>query len=360
MIGKKDYYEILGIERGASDKEIKAAYRKLARKYHPDVNKGDAAAEERFKEVAEAFAVLSDKTKREQYDRGGHQAFGAGFDPFAGFDFQNLDYGGFGVGNLGDLFELFGGGGRGRGATARAGADLQWELTVSFLDALRGTTVNLKVPRQSACNDCGGSGHRPGTGGGSCPDCGGRGMRAQRRGPVQVTTTCGRCRGTGRLSGPRCATCHGSGRTRVEEPVRVRVPAGIADGATLRIAGCGDAGEQGAPAGNLFLRVRVELHPLLRREGRDLVCDVPIGIARAALGGEVRVPTLEGTTTVRVPAGSASGRKLRLRGKGVPASGSRPAGDLFAVIQIRPPAKLDPRARQLLEEFERLHPDPGL
>ena len=288
----KDYYETLGVPRTASDQQIKAAYRRLARQYHPDLNKGDARSEERFKEVAEAFAVLSDKDKRARYDRGGREAFGPGFDPFAGFDFGEFDVGdGF---DLSSIFEMFGLGhgdrpGRGRRSSrpARRGADLRLELRVPFVTAVRGDTLEIDVPR---------------------------GARRER--------------------------------------MKVRVPPGIEDGGTLRLRGKGQAG------GDAYLTVRVEPHPDFRREGRDLVRDVTVGIARATLGGPLEVATLEGTATVTLPPGTRSGQRLRLRGRGVPASAGRPAGDLYAVVQIRPPRELDARSREIMEEFERLNPTP--
>jgi len=315
MAGKRDYYEVLGVSRTAGEKEIKAAYRKLARKHHPDVNKGDSSSEEKFKEVAEAFAVLSDRGKRASYDRGGHEAFGAGFDPFAGFDARHFD---FGFGNLSDLFEMFGGRGRGGfgGNAPRRGGNLQFETRLSFMDAVNGTTLELKIPRRAACGDC---------------------------------------RGSGRLRGASCNRCSGSGLCSVEEMVKARIPAGVDDGSTLRLAGRGDAGRMGGPAGDLFLILRVEAHPSFRRDGRDLLCDVPIGIAMAALGGVIEVPTTDGQARITIPAGTRSGQKFRLKGKGVSASQGRPAGDLYALIQIHPPKKLDERSRELLEEFQKLN-----
>jgi molecular chaperone DnaJ len=311
MAAKRDYYEVLGVPRSAGDKEIKAAYRKLARKYHPDVNKGDKTAEEKFKEIAEAFAVLSDKGKRASYDRGGHEAFGAGFDPFAGFDAGHFD---FGFGNLSDLFEMFAGGGRGfRSSAPRRGGNLQFETRISFMDAVSGTTLQLKIPRKAACGDCGGS---------------------------------------GQLRGAACSHCSGRGMTAVEERVKARIPAGVEEGSTLRLAGRGDAGRMGGPPGDLFLILRVEAHPLFRRQGRDLLCDVPIGLALAALGGVVKVPTIDGSAKITIPAGTRSGQKFRLKGKGVAASQGKPVGDLYAIIQIHPPEKLDRRSRELMEEFQ--------
>ena len=282
---KKDYYETLGVAKSAGDKEIKAAYRRLARKFHPDVNKGDKQAEARFKEVAEAFAVLSDKDKRTRYDGGGHAAFGPGFDPFAGFDFGQTDAG---FGDLSSVFEMFGFGGgvrHGRRPRARRGADIRLETRVPFLTAVRGDMVELSIPRQG-----------------------------------------------------RAAS------------LKVRIPAGIEDGDTLRLAGKGEAG------GDAYLTIRVDTHPRFRREGRDLICDVEVGVARAVLGGRVKVETLNGSATVTLPAGTRSGQKLRLRGRGVPASPGKTAGNLFAVVQIQPPKVLDARSRELMEEFDRLNP----
>jgi DnaJ-class molecular chaperone len=288
----RDYYEVLGVSRTATDKEIKAAYRRLARKHHPDVNRGDAKAEDRFKEVAAAFAVLSDPEKRARYDKGGAEAFGPGFDPFAGADFGSFD---FGSGDLGDLFRMFQGGGSARrGQRTRAGADLQAELRIPFITAIQGDTVEVSVPR---------------------------GARSQ------------------------------------PERVRVRIPAGIEDGARLRVAGQGRAAAGGGSSGDLYLVIHVEPHATLRREGRDLIGEAAIGIVRAAMGGEIQVPTVDGTATITIPPGTASGQKFRLRGRGVPAAGGRPAGDLYAVIQIRPPRQLDEKSRELLEEFARLNPE---
>jgi molecular chaperone DnaJ len=357
MAAKKDYYEILGVARTASDKELKAAYRKLARKHHPDVNPGDKAAEERFKSVAEAFAVLSDPEKRARYDRGGHEAFGPGFDPFAGtgFDFRN-----FGFNDISDLFDLFGAGTRrSRSHRAARGQDIEREIRIPFLEAVRGTTVEVVLPRQSACAACGGSG-REGQGRElECPDCHGTGRKTQRRRGAQVSLACGRCGGAGRVDEGGCQKCGGAGRVAAEDRVKIRVPAGIEDGGRVRLPARGDAGVAGGPAGDAFLRIRVEADGAFRREGNDLLVDLPVGLARAALGGKVSIPTLDGRTTITLPGGTRSGQKLRLRGKGVPAAGSRPPGDLYAVVQIVPPARLDARSRDLLEEFARLNPDPS-
>ncbi len=351
---KKDYYEILGVPRSATEKEIKSAYRRLARKHHPDVNKDDPAAEERFKEVAEAFAVLSHKEKRAKYDRGGHEAFGQGFDPFAGFDQSHFD---FGFGNLSDLFGMFtGASGYGRtqrsGRRARPGDDLRLEVRVPFLEAVKGSTAEFLIPRLIGCDACGGRGSS-GTGGGHpCPDCRGSGNVQQSRGGLRLSMPCSRCLGSGVAPGNPCSTCGGRGRTRGEDRIKVRIPAGIEDGGVLRLAGKGDAGEGGGPAGDAYLTIRIDGHDTFRREGRNLVCDVTIGLATAALGGKQSVPTLDGEATIEIPPGTPSGRKFRLKGKGVPASGSHGAGDLYAAIRIAPPKRLDDRSKELMREFQ--------
>lgn len=357
MSSPPDYYKVLGVERDASPKAIKAAYRRLARQYHPDVNKGDKKAEEKFKQVAEAFAVLSDPDKRSRYDRGGHQAFGAGFDPFAGFDFQNLNVG---VGDLSDLFNLFGGSRAHRGGVRRPrrGQDLKRKLRIGFRNAVRGGTIEISVPRRIACNECGGAGTMAGSGQTLCNDCLGSGQTKQSRLGFQVQSTCGRCGGTGQLPGQTCGRCRGEGRLSVEERVKVRIPAGVDNGSTLRLAGKGDVGSRGGPPGDLLIGLEIEHDPEFRRLGDDLLCDVPVGLALAALGGRVEVPTLEGTSVISIPEGTRSGQKFRLKGKGVTPTNGRPPGDLFAVIQIRPPRKLDARSRELMQEFGKLNPTP--
>jgi molecular chaperone DnaJ len=364
MATKKDYYEILGVARAAAEKEIKAAYRKLARKYHPDVNKDSPGAEDRFKEVAEAFAVLSDPGKRAQYDSRGHAAFGAGFDPFAGANPQDFD---MGFGNLSDLFSMlggagFGGGpgfggagpGRGRRPSPRRGEDLRLEVRVPFVDAVRGSTVEMTIPRHVACGDCSGAGIRAGSGNHACADCQGSGRIDQGRGGLRLAMTCPRCRGTGRQPGDPCRACSGTGRQRKQDRVKVRIPAGVEDGGNVRIAGRGDAGLNGAPAGDAYLLIRVEPHPDFRRQGRDLYVDVPVGLTTAALGGSVLVPTLDGESTINIPEGTKSSQKFRLRGQGTPASKKHAAGDLYAVIQIHPPKRLNKRSRELLEQLRDL------
>lgn len=320
MTSRKDYYEVLGVPRTATEKDLKSAYRRLAKKLHPDVTKNNKQAEERFKDVAEAFAVLSDPEKRAKYDRGGHEAFEPGFDPFAGFDPGRYDSG---VGDISSLFEMFGLGARGGSARrARRGQDLHYELQIPFVDAVRGRTLEVSIPRQAPCSACGGQGLRPGTRGEPCP------------------------------------TCRGAGSVASDDRIRVRIPVGVEHGATLRLPGQGHAGTTGGRRGDAFLLVNVQPDPVFRREGRDLVCDVSVGLARAALGGPVEVPTLEGSAKIQVPPGTRSGQRLRLRDRGVPAAAGEPAGDLHVVIQIQPPARLDERSRQLMEEFQQLNPVP--
>ena len=355
MPKKKDYYEILGVSKTADEKELKTAYRKLAKKFHPDVNKGDKKSEEKFKEVAEAFAVLSDPEKRAQYDRGGHDALGPDFDPFQG---SGVDPRNFGFGNLQDLFDLFGGGERQGRARQRGGADVEYSVRIPFADAVRGTTLELPLSRRTTCADCGGSGRERGAAETECPDCRGTGRRVQQRRGTKVSLTCDRCGGSGRLRAAPCTTCGGSGTVASQDATKVRIPTGIADGDRVRVAGQGEPGSNGGPSGDAYLVVSVLPDPRFRREGFDLVSDVAVGLAKAALGGVVDVPTLDGETSIQLPAGTRSGQKLRLKGKGVPASAKRPAGDFYAVVQIVPPKTLDPRSRELLEEFARLNPAP--
>ena len=318
MTKKKDYYEILGVPRSATEKDLKAAYRKLARKCHPDVNPGDKSAEEKFKEVSGAFAVLSDPDKRAKYDRGGHEAFEPGFDPFQGttIDFQDL-----GLGNLSDIFEMFGGGGRRRGSSRRAarGEDLTLEMSLPFGDAIHGTTVEVAIPRAVPCSHCGGRG------------------RLANGGP--------------------CRVCRGGGRVSFTENVKTRIPAGIDDAERVRIPGKGNDGIGGGPAGDAFVTIRVEPHPMFRREGSDLVCEVPVGVVKATLGGDVDVPTLEGRATIKIPAGTRGGQRFRLKGRGVAARAGHPAGNLYAVVQIVTPRDLDARSREIFEELARLNPN---
>jgi molecular chaperone DnaJ len=367
---EKDYYKALGVAKDADAGTIKKAYRKLAQQLHPDKNPGDAKAEARFKEVSEAYDVLSDATKRQEYDEaqtlfanGGFAPGAGGFRPGGGggmpFDVSNL-FGG-GGGGLGDLFDgLFGGGNgaragrRGPSAPTR-GADLQAELRLDFLDAVRGATLPLQITAPAACRTCHGSGAKPGTSPRTCPNCGGTGSVSTNQGGFGFSEPCRECRGKGQIVDDPCPECGGQGITNQTRTINVRVPAGVRDGATLRLAGKGSPGQRGAPAGDLLVTVRVAAHPLFGRSGNDLTLTVPVSFAEAALGATIRVPTLDGAVSVKVPAGTPSGRTLRVRGRGVPAA--KNPGDLLVTIEVAVPQKLSAEAREALERFAEASPD---
>ncbi|MHB8766320.1 MAG: molecular chaperone DnaJ [Deferrisomatales bacterium] len=348
-MAKRDYYEVLGVKRGAQDDDIKKAYRRLARKYHPDVNPGDHAAEERFKEISEAHEVLSDPEKRRQYDTLGHAGFegfrsGAGpRDPGAGRGFGG-GAGGFEF-DVGDLFgDLFGqAGGPGRGGPRR-GSDLEYEMEIEFRESVLGAEKEVSYSRGAPCDTCGGQGQKPGAGGGTCPQCRGSGRASVRRGPMVMQQPCPQCRGTGRLPGPACDTCGGRGSTPRAEHIRVRIPAGVEDGSRVRVAGKGEAGPGGSPTGDLYIRVRVRPDPRFSREGSDVVTPVRVPLLDALLGGRVLVPTLGEDVRMKIPAGTQNGQRFRLKGKGVP-----DRGDLYAEIQVEIPTHLEDDVRQTLE-----------
>lgn len=355
-MSQRDCYEVLGIARTASDQEIKSAYRKLALKYHPDRNAGDRAAEEKFKEAAEAYAVLADGEKRAAYDRFGHAGVGAGvgaggFDPtiFAGFE----DI----FGNLGDLFgfgDIFGGGRRRSGP--QRGADLRYDLEITFEESARGTETTIQIPRQEKCGTCHGSGAAAGTSPVTCPQCRGRGQVRYQQGFFTVAQTCPRCRGAGQIISKPCATCHGSGQVVEQRRLSVKIPAGIASGQRLRLRGEGEAGHAGGPPGNLDVVVHVQEHPFFRRQGDDLYLEMAVTFPTLALGGEIKVPTLNGEETVRVPEGTESGSVLRLRGKGMPSISGHGHGDLHVVVQVTTPRKLTREQRKLLEQLAETMP----
>jgi molecular chaperone DnaJ len=366
----KDFYAILGVAKDASAADIKKAYRKLARESHPDSHPGDRAAEERFKAVAEAYDVLGDPEKRKQYDdlRAG---VGAGFGPFttsgAGgttFDLNDLfgnGAGRAGAGGLGDLFGgMFGGGGTTRTtrttSAPRRGADIETEATISFADAIEGVTVSLRLSSDAPCPDCSGTGARAGTMPRVCPDCEGVGMRAASvGGAFTMNETCPTCRGRGLVVDDPCPTCHGSGRGLSNRTVSARIPAGVKDGQRIRLRGKGAAGERGGPAGDLYVNVKVASHPLFGRKGDNLTLTVPVSFDEAALGAEIKVPTLDGApVTLKIPAGTPNGRSFRVRGRGVthtsgPAKGS--AGDLIVTVEVQVPAALDEKARAAVQAF---------
>ncbi|MFH0916373.1 MAG: molecular chaperone DnaJ [bacterium] len=352
----RDYYEILGVKKSASRDEIKKAYRKLARKYHPDANPNDPKAEEKFKEVSSAYEVLSDADKRKQYDAGpsffgqGQQA-GGGFRGFqggqaAGGDwadlFGNLFGGGFGAG--------FGGGGR-RQQRAERGDDVRASVQLSFEDALKGVTTKIAVPQTVQCKTCGGSGAAPGTAPTTCPQCGGRGVISQSQGFFALSQPCGRCGGMGTIIDNPCATCGGSGVSRALKKFTVPLPAGVKDGTKIRLKGKGEPGQRGGPPGDLYVIARVDDSPLFVRRGSELLLEVPVTMVEAALGATVRVPTPEGNVALKVPAGSQDGKLLKLKGKGAPRLGASGKGDLIARIRVLTPQDLNGEQRDMLKKF---------
>jgi molecular chaperone DnaJ len=356
-VSKRDYYDVLGVARGVAETDLKSAYRKLAMKYHPDRNPGDKAAEEKFKEAAEAYAVLADPEKRSLYDRYGHQAVssaagaGAGFDPsiFADFggDFADILGSMFG---FGDLF-----GGRRRGGPQR-GADLRYDLEITFLESANGTETGIQIPRQETCESCNGSGAAAGSAPSTCPRCHGAGQVRTQRGFLIVAGTCSQCRGAGRIISKPCSTCHGGGSVSRDRKITVKIPPGIASGQQLRLQGEGEAGSGGGPAGHLYVVVHVQDHAFFRRDGDNLFREIPVNFTTLALGGEIVVPTLDGEERIKVPESSQTGTTLRLRGKGMPSVGGRGRGDLFATVQVQTPKKISREQRQLLEQLAKILP----
>lgn len=341
---KRDYYEVLGVERGTEGDALKRAYRKLAHQYHPDKNPNDPQAEDRFKEASEAYAVLSDPEKRAAYDRFGHSAFGGGGgDPFEGFDPFS---------SFGDLFSEFFGGdlfGRGRRRGGRRGADLRYDLEVDFALAAMGGTEQIRVPKHQACGACAGQGGERET----CPRCAGHGQVAMQQGFFRISRTCDRCGGLGQSLRRACSECRGQGRVERVQTLSVRIPPGVDSGTRLRLTGEGEAGYDGGPPGDLFVVLGVRPHPLFRRDGPDLLCELPLSIAQASLGCSAEVPTLEGVEPLAIEPGSQSGQIVRLRGKGLPQLGGGPRGDLLVELFVEVPTKLTDRQRELLEEFAR-------
>jgi len=357
-MAQRDLYEVLGVPRTASAEDIRKAYRKLARRCHPDVNPGDKAAEERFKEISVANDVLSDPDKRKLYDEFGPEALQAGFDAARARAYAagggpagpEFDVGGVGrFARFEDLFgDLFGHAGRG---AAQPGADAEAEVEIDFLDAIRGTTAQIAVQRSEACARCAGSGSEPGSGS-SCGECGGSGQVRVGRGPIDFVRSCPRCGGAGRVAGRPCTTCAGRGETAHPERLSVRIPAGVDTGSRIRVAGKGAPGRGGAPAGDLYIVVRVRPHPLLERRGADLYLDLPVTIGEAALGATITVPTPDGPLRVRVPPGSQSGKHLRVRGHGVPPLKTGQRGDLYLRLMVQVPVDQNETLREALRTIE--------
>ena len=346
-MAKRDYYEVLGVSRTAAADEIKKSYRRLAMKHHPDRNKDDASAETKFKEAKEAYEVLSDAEKRSTYDRFGHDGLKA----------QTGGGGGYGADGFGDIFgdvfgDIFGGGGRQRSSQVFRGADLGYELRLDLEKAVRGDSVTIDVPTQVACDTCGGSGAKKGTDPVTCSTCGGAGQVRMQQGFFSIQQTCPACKGAGTTIGDPCGDCHGRGRKRKTKTLSVKVPAGVDDGDRIRLSGEGEAGRNGGPPGDLYVEIRVNPHKLFNRDGTDLACEVPISIATATLGGEVELPTLDGNVSLKVPAGTQSGKTFRLRGKGVVTVRDARMGDLFAKVAVETPVNLTSDQKDLLHQFE--------
>ncbi|NSW91313.1 MAG: molecular chaperone DnaJ [Firmicutes bacterium] len=366
MANKRDYYEVLGIDRNASDEEIKKAYRKLAKKYHPDVNPGDKEAEAKFKEVNEAYEVLSDPQKKAKYDRFGHSAFEQG-----GFDSGFGGFGDFDFGGIGDIFESFFEGAFGGSSFSRRtsksrtgpqrGADLKYRIDITFEEAAFGTEKEISLNRIEVCQTCQGTGASSGTGLETCKHCNGTGQIQFKQstpfGHFVNIKTCDVCRGEGKIITNPCYTCGGSGKVRKNVKIKVKIPAGIDNGQTISLRGEGEPGLRGGPAGDLYIDVRVKPHPIFTRKGNDIICEIPITFVQSALGGELEVPTLEGKIKYNIPEGTQTGTVFKLKGKGIPFIRGTGRGDLFFKVNIEVPRKLNERQKELLREFASISGD---
>jgi molecular chaperone DnaJ len=352
LSSKRDYYEVLGVRRDADDQELKQAYRRLALKYHPDKNPGDQTAEERFKELNEAYKMLSQPEVRARYDRFGHAGVGAGAAAGTGFGFPPFE----------DLFDMFGigdifGGRTGRRSGPRRGSDLRYDIDLTLEEAAVGLKTKIRVPRLETCDVCRGTGAAEGSQPVRCSTCAGNGQVRYQQGFFSVSRTCSTCRGTGRVIKDVCKSCRGEGRIEREKTLEIKVPAGVDNGSRLRIAAEGEAGELGASHGDLYVIVHVKEHEFFDRRDANLYCMIPISFAQAALGAEVTVPTLDGEQSLRVPEGTQSGATFRVKGKGVPVLGGRGRGDLFVSVNVITPTHLSREQRKLLEELAKLEPD---
>ena len=349
---KRDYYEVLGISKSASPDEIKKTYRKLALKYHPDRNKGNKEAEERFKEAAEAYAILSDPQKRAQYDQFGHSLGGSGFQGFEGFEGAFQGFGDI----FGDLFEDFFGGSARRGSSRSGirGADLEYAVEISLEEAARGKEVPIEFPRAERCDVCDGSGAEPGSQRSVCSECGGHGEIRFSQGFFTMRRTCPRCHGEGRQITNPCRICHGNGRVKKTRKLNVKIPPGVEDGSQLKVAGEGEAGERGGSRGNLYVYITVKPHPIFERAGSDILIEAKIGVHQAALGTQIEVPTLDGKVRLKIPPGTQPGKVFRLKGKGVPDLRGYGVGDELVRINVEVPERLSSEEKKLLEEFGKL------
>ncbi len=367
-MAKEDYYSVLGVPRNAKEADIKKAYRRMARKNHPDVNPGDKSAEERFKKIQAAYDVLSDPKKKAIYDQygfysenfkeqqGGGRGSGGGFPH--GFDFSGMDFGEAGQSSFRDVFsELFGGGGpRGRQSGPIKGEDLEHHLNISFMESIHGLSTRLTMNRRVACSDCDGSGLDRTAGQQTCPRCQGTGQEGKSHGFMRFSGPCRVCGGTGRVGG-KCRACGGSGTVPEQETVTVRIPPGVANGFRMRVPGKGNTGMNGGPAGDVYLIISVRPHEFFRREGNDIVCTVPITVTEAALGTKIEVPSIDGKALLRIPPGTQSGQKFRLRGKGAPSVRGDVAGNQIVEIKVVVPKIADERSKEILRELARLNPE---
>ncbi|NLU51157.1 MAG: molecular chaperone DnaJ [Syntrophomonadaceae bacterium] len=354
MAGKRDYYEVLGVSRDASPEEIKKAYRKLALKYHPDVNSDKKDAEAKFKEINEAYEILSDPQKRETYDRFGHAAFDPSQGPGGGFGQGGFDFGG--MGGFEDIFDMFfGTGGRGRRRGPSRGADREAELTIDLEDAVFGAEKEIQIPRLERCDTCQGSGAEPGTEIKTCTACGGTGqvrnVQSTPFGRFETVRTCSRCNGQGKVIEKRCHTCNGSGKVRRVRKVSLRIPAGVDTGSRLRMQGEGEPGQNGGPPGDLYVYISVRPHEVFERRDNDLVCEVPISFVDAALGAEITVPTIDGEHKLVIPEGTQTDTVFKIRGKGVPNLRTHRRGDQLVIVKVKVPKGLTEKQKELLREF---------
>ncbi|MDP2681250.1 MAG: molecular chaperone DnaJ [Deltaproteobacteria bacterium] len=342
----KDFYEILGVDRGASDEEIKKAYRQLAHKYHPDKHSGNKANEEHFKEINAAYEVLKNPDKRAQYDRFGYAETGAGFGPGAGFgaDFQDL---------FGDVFGDFFGAGR-RRARGQRGADFRYDLEVTFEEAAFGAEKKIKIPKTAKCQKCNGSGAKHGTSPAQCPTCHGRGQVSYQQGFFSISRPCSHCRGEGTIIKDPCAECSGMGRVREIKSLNVKVPPGVETDTRLRFSAEGEGGIHGGPPGDLYIIINVKPHPIFQRQNDDIICEVPVSFPQTSLGCEIDVPTLEGSVKLKIPAGTQSGKVFRLKNKGIASLRTGQRGDQNVIIKVETPTRLTSRQKELMEEFARI------
>ena len=357
-MAKRDFYEILGVAKNSSEEEIKKSYRKLAMKYHPDRNPDSKESEEKFKEVKEAYEMLTNPEKREAYDRYGH----AGVDPNkGGGGFSGAGAGGF-ADSFGDIFgDIFGGGGRGRGAGPQVyrGADLRYNLEITLEQAAHGFDTTIRVPSWDKCDTCHGTGAKPGTAPVTCGTCHGQGQVRMQQGFFSIQQTCPKCHGNGKVITDPCAPCGGQGRIKRNKTLEVKIPAGIDNGMRIRSSGNGEPGTNGGPAGDLYVEIHIKPHAVFQREGDDLHCEMPISFVKATLGGEIEVPTLSGKVSFTIPEGTQSGKTFRLKAKGIKGVRSGYAGDLFCHVAVETPVKLTDKQKDLLKEFERLTSEGG-